>query len=75
MLNIVFPEDFTVNKYPKTTVCSETTNTGVAYKTDNPLNIIRNPIPRKPDNTLKGIRNLVPNEVLIHWPRGLTVPT
>ena len=60
MLNICFPEDFTVNKYPKTTVCSETTNTGVAYKTDNPLNVIR---------------NLVPNEVLIHWSRGLTVPT
>ena len=30
---------------------------------------------RKPDNPLKGIWYLVPNEIHIQWPRGLTVQT
>ena len=55
--------------------CDGTINTGVIRKSDNPLKVIRNPIPRNPDNPLKGIRNLVPNRIRSQWPRGLTVPT
>ena len=55
--------------------CDGTTNTGVTRKPDNPLKIIRNPIPQKPDNPLKIIQNLVPNGIWSQWPRGLNVPT
>ena len=55
--------------------CIGTTNPRGTRKPDNPLKVIRNPIPWKIDNALKGIRNLVPNGIRIHIPRGLTVPT
>ena len=38
-----------------------TTNPRGTQKPDNPLKVIRNPMPQYPDNTLKGIRELVQN--------------
>ena len=52
-----------------------TTNPGVTRKPENPLKVIRNPIPWKPDNPIKGIRNLVPNGIRSQWSRDLTIPT
>ena len=52
-----------------------TTNPGVTWKLDNPLEGIRNPIHRNPDNPLKVIRDLVQKGTRSQWPRGLTVPT
>ena len=52
-----------------------TTNPGGTRKPDNPLKVIRNPIPQKLDNPLKRIRDLVPNRIQSQWPRGLTVST
>ena len=50
-------------------------NPGITQKPDNPLKVIRNPIPRNLDNTLKGTRDLLKNGTQIQWPRGLTVAT
>ena len=52
-----------------------TNNPGGIQKPDNPLEVIRNPIPWNPDNPLTGIQDLVQKGTLSKWPRGLTIPT
>ena len=52
-----------------------TTNTKGTQKPDNPLKGIRNKILQNLDNLHKGIQELVPNEIWIQCPIGLTVPT
>ena len=54
---------------------SGSTYPGRNQKPDNPLKVIRNPIPRNLDNPRKVIQELVPNGILSQRPRGLTVPT